>query len=242
MASSKTTSAGGYPADSVPYTALPADYPPNVTLLPYYRQPPPNPILLFLRRCIAFTVVILLLSSAVFFLYPSDPEITVRRVGINRIQVHSSPKLTLDISLWLTIKVRNPDVFSLDYDYLSVSIGYRGRELGLVKSLGGSIKARGSSQIYATLDLNGLEFIWDSFNLIEDLAKGVIPFDTLTTVSGDLGLFFFKIPIEVTTPPFCSWPFPTAFCQFGVYIGKVRVWRMVKRFELSRIQVFNSIS
>ncbi|CAN1822481.1 hypothetical protein LINPERHAP1_LOCUS29986 [Linum perenne] len=196
MSSSKTASAGGSSVGSVPYNALPADYPPNFILLPYYRSPPPNPIPLFLRRCLAFTVIILLLSSAVFFLYPSDPNITVLRVALNHIQVHSSPKFTLDISLSLTVKVQNPDVFSLDYDYLSLSIGYRGRQLGVVRSQGGSIKARGSSNVYATLDLNGLEFVWDSFYLIEDLAKGVVPFDTMTTINGDLGLLFFKIPIE----------------------------------------------
>lgn len=48
----------------------------------------------------------------------------------------------------------------------------------------------------ASLDLDGLEIINDVFFLIEDLARGVIPFDTDTNVNGELGLFFFKIPIE----------------------------------------------
>ncbi|CAL1359498.1 unnamed protein product [Linum trigynum] len=184
------------PADSIPYTAVPTVYPHNVIVLPHYRPPRPNPTLLFLRRCSAFAAVALLLSAALFFLYPSDPHITVARVGLNHIQVHSSPKLTLDISLSLTVKVRNPDLFSLDYDYLSVSIGYRGRQLGVVRSLGGTVKARGSSYVNATLNLNGLEFFLDAFYLIEDLAKGVVPFDTMTTVNGDLGLLLFEIPIE----------------------------------------------
>ena len=44
----------------------------------------------------------------------------------------------------------------------------------------------------AMFDLNGLEVIHDVFYLLEDLAKGVIPFDTDTQVNGVLGLFFFK--------------------------------------------------
>ncbi|KAF2303899.1 hypothetical protein GH714_024242 [Hevea brasiliensis] len=67
---------------------------------------------------------------------------------------------------------------------------------GLVRSQGGKIRARGSSYVNALLDLNGLEIIHDVFYLIEDLARGVIPFDTSTKVHGELGLLFFKIPIK----------------------------------------------
>lgn len=80
-----------------------------------------------------------------------------------------------------------------------VSVGYRGRELGFVSSQGGKVRARGSSYVNATLDLNGLEVIHDVFYLIEDLARGVIPFDSDSTVKGKLGLLFFKIPIKVSS-------------------------------------------
>lgn len=80
---------------------------------------------------------------------------------------------------------------------MAVSVGYRGRELGFVSSDGGRVKARGSSYVNATLDLNGFEVIHDVFYLLEDLAKGVIPFDTVTEVNGSLGFFFFKIPLKV---------------------------------------------
>ena len=59
------------------------------------------------------------------------------------------------------------------------------------------MKARGSSYINATLDLNGIEILHDIFYLLEDLARGSIPFDTDSEVQGKLGLFFFKIPLEV---------------------------------------------
>ncbi|KDP33657.1 hypothetical protein JCGZ_07228 [Jatropha curcas] len=181
---------------NAPYTSLPSHpIPHNVIVLPYY-QPPPNPSLIFLRRCLLFTSVILLLSAVVFFLYPSDPALQVDRIRLNHIRVNSSPKLTLDISLSLLMRVRNRDFFSLDYDSLDVSVGYRGRELGLVRSQGGKLRARGSSYVNATLDLNGLQIIHDVFYLIEDLARGVIPFDTDTMIEGELGLLFFKIPIK----------------------------------------------
>lgn len=58
------------------------------------------------------------------------------------------------------------------------------------------MRARGSSYVNATLVLDGLEVIHDVFYLLEDLARGLIPFDTDTEVEGTLGLFFFKIPIK----------------------------------------------
>ncbi|OAY27323.1 uncharacterized protein LOC110602933 [Manihot esculenta] len=183
---------------SVPYASVPSHpdpVPQNVIVLTHY-HPPPNPSLLFLRRCIFFTFAILLLSAAVFFFYPSDPTLQITRIRLNHVRVNSSPTLTIDLSFSLILRVRNRDFFSLDYNSLDVSVGYRGRELGLVSSHGGKLRARGSSYVNASLDLDGLEIINDVFFLIEDLARGVIPFDTDTNVNGELGLFFFKIPIE----------------------------------------------
>lgn len=62
---------------------------------------------------------------------------------------------------------------------------------------GGRIRARGSSYVDATLDLDGFEVIHDVFYLLEDLARGVIPFDTNSMVEGNLGFFLFDIPIKV---------------------------------------------
>ena len=59
------------------------------------------------------------------------------------------------------------------------------------------MRARASSYVNATLDLDGLVVIHDVFYLLEDLAKGVIPFETDTQVNGVLGFFFFKIPLKV---------------------------------------------
>ncbi|KAJ6698810.1 LATE EMBRYOGENESIS ABUNDANT (LEA) HYDROXYPROLINE-RICH GLYCOPROTEIN FAMILY [Salix purpurea] len=116
-------------ASSVPYTSLPSrpdSYPQNVIVLSYYHRPPNH----ILRRCLLFTTAILLLSASVYLLYPSDPAIQLSRIKLNHIRVNYSPELTLDASFSLTIKVENRDFFSLYYDSLVVSVGYRGRELG----------------------------------------------------------------------------------------------------------------
>lgn len=194
----KTSSKG----ESVFYAPLPRnpDHPQShqhVVVLTHYHPSADYHERRCLRRCISSVGVFLLLSAAVFFLFPSDPTLKLARLQLNHVQVHSSPKITLDLSFSLTIKVRNRDFFSLDYDSLLVKVGYRGRELGFVSSDGGRVRARGSSYVNATLLLDGLEVIHDVFYLLEDLAKGVIPFDTDTDVDGTVGLFFFKIPIKV---------------------------------------------
>ncbi|OMO58021.1 Late embryogenesis abundant protein, LEA-14 [Corchorus olitorius] len=182
---------------SVPYSPLPSNpNQQNVIVLPvYYHRPNQN--YRYLRGCLTCTGILLLLSVAVFFLYPSDPTLQLVRIQLNHVSVKTSPKLTLDVSFSLTIRVRNRDFFSLDYDKLDVSVGYRGRELGVVSSDGGTVRARGTSYVNATLDLNAFEVVHDVIYLIADLAKGVIPFDTTTKIDGSLGVLFFQIPLKI---------------------------------------------
>ncbi|KAF7813820.1 Water stress and hypersensitive response domain containing protein [Senna tora] len=185
--------------DFVPYSPLPSQpNPPNpnvVVVLPAYRPT-------YRRRnhrCRLYSAALalfLFLAAAVFFLYPSDPAIRVDRLHLNHIQIKTTPKLLLDLSFSLTVKVRNGNFFSLLYDSIDVAVGYRGRELGFVSSDGGLLKARGSSYMNATLNVNGFQVIHDVFYLLEDLAKGVIPFDTDTRVKGELGLLFVSIPLK----------------------------------------------
>lgn len=176
------------------YAPIPSE---NVVVLPVYNHPGRRRRYCNLSPCLYTTATIILFSLLIYLIYPSDPTLQLSRIRLNHIKVNSSPKPTLDLSFSLTIKVYNRDFFSLDYDSLLVSVGYRGRELGLVRSEGGKVRARGSSYVDATLVLDGLEVIHDVIYLIEDLSKGIIPFDTVTQVKGDLGVLFFEIPIKV---------------------------------------------
>lgn len=69
------------------------------------------------------------------------------------------------------------------------------------------MKARGSSYINANLDVDGIEILHDVFHLLQDLAAGVIPFDTISEVRGKLGLFFFEIPLQVCNNSLFLFPF-----------------------------------
>ncbi|KAF8407036.1 hypothetical protein HHK36_006161 [Tetracentron sinense] len=148
------------------------------------------------RRCLLCFASLVLLAVAIFFLWPSDPDLSVVRLHLNHLRIQKFPFISLDISLPLTIKVRNRDFFSLDYNSLVVSIGYRGKQLGFVNSNQGHVRARGSSYVNATLQFDGIELLFDTFYLLEDLAKGSIAFDTVSEVKGKLGLFFFDFPLK----------------------------------------------
>lgn len=137
-----------------------------------------------------------LVGSVVFFLWPSDPELRIVRLRLERIRVSTSPSVSLNVSMGLEVRVWNKDFLSLDYDSIVASIGYRGGRLGSVTSDGGHVRARGLSYVDAELDLDGIEVINDVFYLIEDLVRGSIPFDTITEVKGKLHFFFFDIPIQ----------------------------------------------
>lgn len=149
------------------------------------------------RRILTYTATVLLLAAALYVLWPSDPDLSVVRLRLSRFHVTAVPRISLDISLDLTVKARNRDIYSLSYNSLAVSIGYRGKKLGFIESSGGHIRGRGSSYFNATLELDGVEILSDTILLIEDLARGVIPLDTVTEVQGHLGFFFFKLPLKV---------------------------------------------
>lgn len=87
-------------------------------------------------------------------------------------------------------------MYSLVYESLEVAIMYRGSQLGFVKSDGGEVKAKGFSYVNATLKFDGVEVLSDAVLLIEDMARGVVAFDTVMKVKGKVGFVFVHIPIK----------------------------------------------
>lgn len=92
--------------------------------------------------------------------------------------------------------MRNADLYSMDYAALEVAVEYRGKRLGHVRSEHGHVRALGSSYVEAEMDFNGVGVLSDVVLMLEDLAKGTVPFDTVTEVTGEIGLFFIKFPLK----------------------------------------------
>ncbi|KAI3789720.1 hypothetical protein L2E82_02523 [Cichorium intybus] len=182
-----------YGYDALPSTPQQTQY---FVVLPFFAPPGHRRWRVVCRRYLSCASAVLLLAVALYFLWPSDPYLKVVNLRLDRLKIHAVPKISLDIALGVKIKVRNPDVYSLDYKSLNVSVGYRGEQLGFVTSDDGKVKAFGTSYIDATLVLDGAEVISEAFHLIEDLVKGSIPFTTTPEIRGSLGFFFFNLPIS----------------------------------------------
>lgn len=59
-------------------------------------------------------------------------------------------------------------------------------------------RARAVSYIDANLSLDGISVVEDAIYLLEDLARGSVPFDTVAEVEGHVHLFFLSIPVKVS--------------------------------------------
>ncbi|KAL8223648.1 hypothetical protein R6Q57_019123 [Mikania cordata] len=184
------------PPSTYPYDALPStpQQPQYFVVLPFYSSYGLRRRRRLCRRYLYSIITVLLLAAAIYFLWPSDPYLKVVNLRLDRLKVNSGP-ISVDIVLAVRIKVRNPDVYSLDYQSLNVSVEYRGEHLGFVTSDHGRVKAFGTSYMDATLVLNGSEVIGEAIYLIEDLIRGSIPFTTTSEIRGSLGIVFFNLPI-----------------------------------------------
>lgn len=152
--------------------------------------------------------MIALAPLIVYVSWPSDPDLKIVRMRLTQLRIHRKPRILIDASLSLTVKVRNPDVYSLSYGKLDAAVGYRGKDLGRVSSRGGHVRALGSSYVEADLELERVDLLTVIVFLLEDLAEGEVPFDTVMEVTGQLGLLFFKFPLKVTR-------FHNFYLQFG---------------------------
>ncbi|XP_010545724.1 PREDICTED: uncharacterized protein LOC104817997 [Tarenaya hassleriana] len=149
------------------------------------------------RRRIIITVFLLSLASAVVYIFwPSDPRIHIERLRISHVRIRRRPVLSVDMSLLVTLKVTNADVYSFGFTTLHVAVSYRGKTLGHVRSDGGQVTAMGSTYVEAETELNGVAVFPDVIHLIRDLAKGSIEFDTVTETSGKLGIMFLRFPLK----------------------------------------------
>ncbi|XP_076889430.1 uncharacterized protein LOC143540181 [Bidens hawaiensis] len=189
------------PATSTyPYTPLPSTQPPPqppqyYVVLPFYHSTNHRRLRRLCRSYLYSLIAILLITASVYFLWPSDPYLQVVSLRLDNLKVNTNP-ISVDIVLGVRIKVRNPDVYSLNYDSLNVSVEYRGEHLGFVMADKGSVKAFGVSYVDATLVLDGAEVVSEAVFLVVDLLRGLIPVTASSEIRGGLGVVFFQVPIK----------------------------------------------
>ncbi|CAA7043875.1 unnamed protein product [Microthlaspi erraticum] len=148
------------------------------------------------RRFIISIFCISFASVLIYLFWPSDPRIKIVGVKISHVHVHRRPVPSVDLTMLVTLKVSNADVYSFDFTALDVAVDYRGKTLGHVSSDGGHVTAMGSSYLEAETELDGVTVFPDVIHLIYDLAKGSVEFDTVTETKGKLGVLFFRFPLK----------------------------------------------
>ncbi|XP_076945363.1 uncharacterized protein LOC143616412 [Bidens hawaiensis] len=183
-----------HPYDTLPST--PHQPPPQYyVVLPFYHSQNHRRLRRLCRSYLYSLITILLLSASIYFLWPSDPYLQVVNLRLDNFNINTNP-ISVDIVLGVRIRVRNPDVYSLNYNSLNVSLDYRGEHLGFVTSDHGSVKAFGVSYIDATLVLDGAEVVSEAVALVLDLLRGSIPVTASSEIRGSLGVVFFQVPIK----------------------------------------------
>ncbi|KAK7325182.1 hypothetical protein VNO77_29324 [Canavalia gladiata] len=155
--------------------------------------------IVYSRRCVltlTCTLGLVLLLTTIYAFWPSDPDLKIVGFRLKRVKLHPLPPVTVDISMLITLRVHNTDMYSLDFGAVNVIVAYRGVRLGHVTSSHGHVRARGSSYVDADVEFSGISVLPQMVWLLEDVVKGIVPFDTVSQVRGQLGLLFFHFPMK----------------------------------------------
>ncbi|KAL2332385.1 hypothetical protein Fmac_019966 [Flemingia macrophylla] len=148
------------------------------------------------RFVITCAVGVVVLVTSLYVMWPSDPEMKIVGLRVRRVKVHPVPPISLDISMILTLRVHNADVYFMELGAVNVAVAYRGKMLGHVTSRKVHLRPWGSSYVDADVEFAGISVLPELVMLLEDLSKGIVPFQTISQARGHFGLFFFHFPMN----------------------------------------------
>lgn len=132
--------------------------------------------------------------ACVFLLWPWDPELKIERLNVKRVKVHPIPPVSADVWISLSVNVKNRGMYWMELTEVDVGVKYRGKKMGHVESEGWHVRGWASAHVDGDLEFSGLPSS-EVAHLLEDLAKGKVYFRTTVEVSGEFGLFLFRIPL-----------------------------------------------
>ncbi|XP_050382866.1 uncharacterized protein LOC126799662 [Argentina anserina] len=164
---------------------------------------------------VVVTVLILVILWLTVF-KAKDPKMTVNSVVLRSLQAgFDINKATVDVNITIDVDatVKNPNKVGMKYHNSTASLNYRGVMVGEVPIGAGEISAGETMPMGVTLTVMVDRFLGKTSELLPDVAAGLIPFNTVTKISGKvtiLGIF----KIHVTS---------TSSCDFNVYVGSKTV-------------------
>lgn len=147
------------------------------------------------------------LCTLVILAWPRSPRVTTESSQFKAFRVHwnnqtavaegGSP-VSLDLELVLNLKVLNPNLAGLRYTSIVADLIYREEQLGSISTAAaGRIPAWGSQIVPVQLEMEGLQVLGNTVNLVADLARRRIDLIVVTTVEGSVDLLVLAVPIKV---------------------------------------------
>ncbi|CAI0422888.1 unnamed protein product [Linum tenue] len=192
-----------------------AEFPDDNSVHPLLQRPSPPPdqndavqpsrrlaTTSFTVAAVACLSLLLLASLTAYAFWPSDPTLTIVRLRLTKVKIHTVPFPIVDITVRVTVEVRNVDVYSVGLSRLDVVVSYRGKRLGEVTAAGEGrptvvVGALTTSYLEAEMEVNGIGVLSDGLLLMRDLKRGKVPFGTVAEVGGRLGfLSSFGFPFK----------------------------------------------
>ncbi|KAK1412478.1 hypothetical protein QVD17_33762 [Tagetes erecta] len=172
-----------------------ADQTQTINAIPVSEQPSGNSKR---RKCIIISttlIILLLLTIALIILILSltlfkskKPITTVNSVVIKDINatINLIPfKVSINITLDITLFVKNPNKIGVTYRNSSAAIRFKGHEIGKVPIPGGKIGAGDTKEMKLTLTVFADRLVLD-VDVYRDVIGGYFPVTTYTRISGKI--------------------------------------------------------
>eukprot|EP00252_Welwitschia_mirabilis_P025613 TRINITY_DN8087_c0_g1_i1.p1 TRINITY_DN8087_c0_g1~~TRINITY_DN8087_c0_g1_i1.p1 ORF type:complete len:228 (-),score=6.75 TRINITY_DN8087_c0_g1_i1:345-1028(-) len=151
--------------------------------------------------CVALWMILgVVAGGCVYVLWPSEPRMELVRMKLEGIRWHTQIhpiSILLDVDLGVTAKVTNKNYVGVYYNHVMVNISYRGENIGSVRSESGYIGPRATAYVEADVNLTDIDLA-DVLYFLEDIAKGSIPFTSLTYFDGYIRILGFSVPLKAT--------------------------------------------
>ncbi|PWA93733.1 Late embryogenesis abundant protein, LEA-14 [Artemisia annua] len=148
----------------------------------------------------AIGLIILILALTVFKF--KKPVTTVNSVVLNDVNatVNLVPlRVSLNISLDITITVRNPNKVGITYQNSSAALRYKGRDIGNVPIPAGKIGSDDSKKMNLTLTIFADRLLTD-IDVYGDVISGNFPVSTHTKITGKVRILnLFNIHVVSTS-------------------------------------------
>ncbi|XP_023743780.1 late embryogenesis abundant protein At1g64065 [Lactuca sativa] len=142
-----------------------------------------------LKICCAVTTVLLIIIivTAVTLYYtlfkPKQPIITTQEVTLNSFTINVFDVTDTNITLGVTVTVKNPNYGGFKYEKSTTYMSYRGDVMAEAPLLEDSIPARGQRNISTTVLVVGKKLITNS-NFSKDMESKVLNLTSSTTLKG----------------------------------------------------------